>query len=76
MKHVGLLLLALAFVSLSAGEAHAYLDAGSGSMLVQLLLGGTAGLLVLVKLYWRRLLTMIGLRSEDVASESDAGTGD
>jgi hypothetical protein len=77
MKQLGSLSLVLAFVLLSRGEAHAYLDAGSGSMLVQLLLGGTAGLVVLVKLYWRRLLTMIGLRSEtsDVTSETDAGTG-
>lgn len=77
MKQIGLVSLSLAFVVLSAGQAHAYLDAGSGSMLVQLLLGGTAGLVVLVKLYWRRLLEMVGLRSEttDVTSETDAGTG-
>lgn len=35
--------------------AHAYLDPGTGSMLLQLLLGGLAGLLVLLKLYWHRL---------------------
>jgi hypothetical protein len=77
MKQVGLLSLSFGFVLLSAGQAHAYLDAGSGSMLVQLLLGGTAGLVVLVKLYWRRLLEMVGLRSQttEVASETDAGTG-
>ena len=35
--------------------AYAYLDPGSGSMLLQLLLGGTAGVVVIVKLYWERL---------------------
>jgi hypothetical protein len=77
MKQVELSSLSLAFVILAAAPAHAYLDAGSGSMLVQLLLGGTAGLVVLLKLYWRRLLEMIGLRSQttEVASETDAGNG-
>lgn len=33
----------------------AYLDPGSGSMLVQLLLGGFAGLAVILKLTWHRV---------------------
>lgn len=36
-------------------EAHAYIDPGSGSILLQLLLGGFAGAVVVVKLYWQRL---------------------
>ena len=35
--------------------AHAYLDPGSGSMLLQLLLGGVTGIVVIVKLYWQRV---------------------
>jgi len=35
---------------------HAYVDPGSGSMLLQLLLGGVAGLGVIAKLYWRRIV--------------------
>ena len=34
--------------------AFAYVDPGSGSILLQLLLGGIAGVGVIVKLYWRR----------------------
>lgn len=34
--------------------AHAYLDAGTGSMLLQLILGGVAGLVVIMKLYWQK----------------------
>jgi hypothetical protein len=33
----------------------AYLDAGSGSLIVQALVAGTAGVVVAAKLYWRRL---------------------
>ena len=36
-------------------EAFAYIDPGTGGMLVQLLLGGVAGALVIVKLYWYRI---------------------
>ena len=35
--------------------AFAYLDPGSGSMLLQLLLGGVAGAVVVLKLYWQRI---------------------
>jgi len=41
-------------------RAEAYLDPGSGSMLVQLLLGGVAGLAVAINLVWRRLLDRLG----------------
>jgi hypothetical protein len=34
--------------------AFAYLDPGTGSILLQVLLGGVAGGLVVVKLYWSR----------------------
>ncbi len=36
-------------------SAYAYLDPGSGSMLLQLLLGGVTGVVVIVKLYWQRV---------------------
>lgn len=38
----------------SAAPAHAYLDPGTGSMMLQLLLGGVAGALVVGKLYMER----------------------
>jgi hypothetical protein len=52
----------------------AYLDAGSASLFVQLLLGGFAALAVTAKLYWRRLLTFLHLRKpdEDVADTGEA----
>ncbi|NYT92517.1 hypothetical protein [Salinispora sp. H7-4] len=34
----------------------AYLDAGSGSLIVQAVVGGAAGVAVAGKLYWRRLV--------------------
>jgi hypothetical protein len=35
--------------------AFAYLDPGSGSMLLQILLGGLAGVAVAGKMYWHRI---------------------
>ena len=44
------------------GPAFAYLDPGTGSMMLQLLLGGIAGALVIIKLYWHRLKSVISFR--------------
>lgn len=56
---VALLLLAL------ERPTHAYLDPGSGSMLLQVLLGGVAAAAVLAKLFWHRVLEFFGVRSRD-----------
>lgn len=45
-----------------------YLDAGTGSMIMQALAGGIAGVAVVGKLYWRRLKRVFERRepSDDV----------
>jgi hypothetical protein len=45
-----------------ATPAFAYIDPGSGGMMMQLLLGGVAGLAVLVRLYWQRCVALLGAR--------------
>ena len=42
----------------------AYLDPGSGSVLLQALLGGVAALAITGKLWWHRLLTFLRIRKE------------
>ncbi len=54
------LVLVVAILIVWEARAQAYLDPGSGSMLIQLLLGGFAGLAVILKLYWRRILGLFG----------------
>ena len=51
-------------VLLAERPALAYLDPGSGSMLLQVILGGVAGVAVIAKLYWGRLLSLFGIRRE------------
>jgi hypothetical protein len=48
----------------------AYLDAGSGSMILQLLLGGFAALGVALKMYWNRVLRFLRIRKDDPAEEA------
>ena len=60
----------LGFLAAFPPAAQAYLDPGSGSMLLQILLGGTAGLAVLLKLYWQRLLLVFGVQAEGNAEEN------
>ncbi len=38
-----------------SSEASAYLDPGTGSMVLQLLLGGVAGAVVVMKMYWEKV---------------------
>ena len=42
-----------------------YLDPGSGSLLLQALAGGVAGIVVAGKLYWGRLLRLLRLRRDE-----------
>jgi len=44
-------------------EVWAYLDPGTGSMILQLLLGGIAGVAIVLKLYWQRFLSLFKKKS-------------
>ena len=49
--------------------AHAYLDPGSGSAILQGIIAGFVAIGVVAKLYWHRLLKMLGFR-KDVNSDN------
>ena len=63
-------LLAAVAIGTSSSPGYAYLDPGTGSMILQILVGGVAGLAVAGRFYWNRLLVLIGVRSEPPAEES------
>ena len=46
-------------------DVFAYLDAGSGSMLLQMLVGGAAAVGVTAKLYWRRIKRRLHIGREE-----------
>jgi hypothetical protein len=55
MKKIRLALLALISFAAGTAPAYAYLDPGTGSMLLQAILGGIAGVVIAGKLYWGKI---------------------
>jgi hypothetical protein len=58
--------LTLALLILFAGTrpAHAYLDPGTLNMALQIVVGAVVGGLVAMKIYWHKLLDLLGLNSQ------------
>lgn len=61
----------------------AYLDPGSGSFVVQALIAMFAGIAVTLRLYWARLMSLLGMGSsegdddfDDVSASGDIGQQD
>jgi hypothetical protein len=56
----------------------AYLDAGSGSVILQVITGGVAAVAVTAKLYWNRLLKFLHIRKDEpeTANAEPAGGRD
>ena len=55
----------------------AYLDPGSGSMMLQVIAGGLAAAAVTVKVYWRRLLVFLRIRKpeeETVTTQTESSS--
>jgi hypothetical protein len=56
-------------LTLIAGPACAYLDPGTGSMLLQVILGGIAAVGVALKLFWHKIRVAIGLGGKSGAED-------
>ena len=52
-----------------ANPAYAYLDPGTGSMLLQVILGGIAAVGVALKLFWHKIRVAIGLGGNSGAED-------
>ena len=50
-------------------DAFAYLDPGSGSMILQILAGGVAAVAVTARLYWNRILKFLRIRKDEEVVE-------
>ena len=60
-KFESTLIVAVVFAALSA-PAYAYIDPGSGSMIVQGILAAIAAIALTAKLWWHRLLVLLHIR--------------
>ena len=67
-------LVLLAVVLAFPRDAAAYIDPAAGGLALQLLLGGVAGVAVVGRLYYRKLLTLLGLRRRDQADATPSST--
>ena len=53
-------------------DTQAYLDPGTGSMLLQVILGGVAAIGVAIKLYWHKLRVAFGLGKKQESEDESA----
>lgn len=53
-------------------DAVAYLDPGTGSMLLQVILGGIAAVAVAFKLYWHKLRAALGMAKKEQPEDESA----
>lgn len=53
-------------------DAVAYLDPGTGSMLLQVILGGVAAVAVAFKLYWHKLRAALGMAKKEPDEDESA----
>ena len=51
---VSILAILMIFGHLSISDAYAYLDPGSGSIIIQMLVGTLVGVGIVLKLYWQK----------------------
>lgn len=52
----------------------AYLDPGSGSMILQILAGGLAAVAVTAKLYWNKILRFLRIKKDEPEAATVAQT--
>jgi len=61
--------LIVALLVLATEPAFAYLDPGTGSMLLQVILGGVAAVAVAIKLFWYKIRAAVGLGKKSSAED-------
>lgn len=68
---------AVLIVIMPTGRAQAYLDPGSGSLIVQIIIGGILAALVAVRMYWSRIVGFVtGRKPVPSSDDQDALPGD
>jgi hypothetical protein len=64
------LIVSLVGIVILSSPAHAYLDPGTGNVMLQLLLAGLAGVAAVAKLYWAQIVRFLrGRRGRQISDE-------
>ena len=74
MSSKKMMFVVLAALVLMPHEAFAYIDPGSGSAILQGVLGALAAVAVVLKLYWHRLLRIFGIGKNSDTTMDKSGT--
>jgi hypothetical protein len=75
LKNLNFLCLTVGLISF-ASPVFAYLDPGTGSMLLQGLIGGIAITLSFLSLYWQKVKAFFVKKEVDSDTEEDSGNND
>lgn len=72
------LVLIFAMVLIAPRQAYAYLDPGTGSLLIQMLIGGVIAGLYTIKMYWYQLKSFLKrkLGNEDIEVNAESSSND
>jgi len=74
-KHIGSLMMGcLVLIMVMVKPAHAYLDPGSGSAILQGVLAAIAAVAIALKLYWHKILVLLGIRKKIHIPEKKSDT--
>lgn len=63
-------------VFLLPSHAHAYIDPGTGGLIIQIVAGGIAGSLVILRLYWGRVKAVFSRQPEKPSAEQSDSDSD
>ncbi|MFO0992285.1 MAG: hypothetical protein U1E67_10185 [Hyphomicrobiales bacterium] len=66
-----LILCSIAALMFIETDAYAYLDPGTGSIILQALIAGVAGSLFVVKAYWYKLRNFLGIGRQNSETEDE-----
>ena len=70
-KTIKIFMMSICTMAVLTESAWAYLDPGTGSLILQSLIAGIAGAMVVIRLYWEKLkLYVTRIFSSDVANAS------
>jgi hypothetical protein len=69
-RAINVLMLAFALAMLLTGRAHAYLDPGTGSIVLQGLIGAAVGGLFVVKMQWARIKGWLSSKQDTDSGET------
>jgi len=74
----GVLVLICVMILVEPRQAYAYLDPGTGSLLIQMLIGGVIAGLYTIKMYWYQLKSFIKriLGKEDMQINTEANSSE